>query len=364
MSKRILLFVILVVLLFTSCKKNEASSAFSNRDDINVITNTPEIKDEPEEPPKVPERDLTGLAVDNLTGDYIKEDVAARRPVAVVINNLKKALPQSGISQADIFYEVLAEGDITRIIAVFKDFDSPKIGTVRSARDYFITLAGDTDAIFVHFGGSPQAYSDIKSKKTDNLDGMRDGAFWRDPERFAQKGMYEHSAYTSAEKIFEYVTKKGYRTGLKNNDGLFEFFDEFSYPDGGTLTDTVTVPFSPAYTSVFKYDHKTNLFEKYNGTTPHIDEETGEILKVSNIIIQSTKMWVINNDSAGRREVKLVSSGKGYLVTGGEYTEITWEKTAADSPTKYYDAKGNKLTLNKGKTWICIFQDNGTVTFE
>ncbi|MDR3091039.1 MAG: DUF3048 domain-containing protein [Clostridiales bacterium] len=355
-KRRISILVLALLLAGCGKKPEPAQETLAG----NVVVQT-ELPAEPEPAPPSHE----GEAVDSLTGLYIKEEAARRRPVAVVINNIRKALPQSGISQADLYYEVLAEGGITRIIAVFRDFDSKKIGPVRSARDYFVDFALDHDAVFVHHGGSGTGYAFIKSQGIDHLDGMRDGeAYWRDPARASVSGMYEHSSYTNAEKILAEIGKKEYRTEPKREDSPFDFYDGFSFPADGKFSGKITVPFSSEQRSVFEYDGKSQVYRRFYGENPQIDEETGKQLEVSNVIIQQTQMWIIKGDEAGRRQVSLVGEGKGYLATGGEYTEITWKKVSHESPTQFFDADGNKLKLNKGKTWICVFDSSGDVLFE
>lgn len=353
-KKYVSICMLAILLGFSSCSK-ETEGVMAETDDTYVE----EIEDEIEEI-----EDLTNKSKNLLTGYYIDKDIAKKRPVAVVINNLRKALPQSGISQADLFYEVLAEGDITRIIAIFQDFDSIKIGPVRSTRHYFLDFALDNDAMFVHHGGSPAGYDSIKSLKINNLDGMalEGSAFWRDPERRKQSGMYEHSSYTNKANLLEAIEKYKYRDEkYEDYVGMFQFYDEVTSPANSKESSRISIPFSKAYTSTFEYDSEMGLYSKFQGEDKHIDEETGEQLKVSNIIVQLTDMYIISGDDAGRREVKLVSSGEGYLITNGVYTEIKWEKKSHEEPTKWYFKDGQPLKLNKGKTWICVY--NGEVDF-
>lgn len=341
-------------------------------------TPTPTPAPTPEPTPN-PADLLIGKAINPLTGLYIDEEAAARRPVAVVINNLKKALPQSGLAQADLYYEVLAEGGITRIIPVFQDFNSEKIGPIRSARHYFLDFALDHDAVFVHHGGSQEAgaanaYNAIASLSVNNLDGMRlEGtAFWRDPIRNAQAGMKEHSSYTSAEKIFESMEKLGYRKDRPEDFMLsYLFYDEPSSPRGHEPAFKVTVPFSGAQKSVFEYDEVEKVYKRFQNEEPQIDEETGEQLEVTNILIQFASVYTIAGDTAGRQDATLTGGGDGYLVTNGVVVPITWKKESHHSPTEWYlkavlpeETVEEPILLNKGKTWICVFQKNGSVVFE
>jgi len=302
--------------------------------------------------PVIPE----GCALNVLTGEYIDEEIAARRPVAVVINNLYAALPQSGVSQAAVYYEVIAEGAITRIIAVFQDFDAAKIGSIRSTRHYFLDFALDNDAIFAHHGQSPQGEIDLAALKIDNLNGMKlDGTYyWRDPVRASQPGMKEHSSYTSAENIWKYIEKVGYRTERAAGfDGMFAFYNGPTVPAGGVAAVQIETPFANAFRPSFQYDAETKLYYRTEYNEAQIDVETGGQLAVTNVVVQNVVVRDLN-DAAGRRDVALVSSGTGYLFTNGVVVPLTWEKTSRQSPTQWFDADGNKLKLNVGKTWFCV----------
>ena len=173
---------------------------------------------------------LTGLPVES-------EDASVRRPVAIMINNIKKALPQYGISEASIIFEALAEGGITRLLAVFDDLsDIPQIGTIRSARPYYLDFAESVDAIYVHIGGSPEAYSQIKSRKIDSFDlieGKNNSMYWRDKQRISQSG-YEHSVFTSGERILEKIEETGMRTERDTSYGnAFNFSGDAVYEGCG-----------------------------------------------------------------------------------------------------------------------------------
>jgi hypothetical protein len=301
-----------------------------------------------------PTEDLTGKVVDPLTGLWVSESVAAARPVAVVYNNHHKALPQSGLAQASLYYEVIAEGNITRVVAVFNDLQSAKIGPIRSTRHYFLDLALDYDAVFVHHGGSPQGYEAIRRLNVDHVDGMADDkAFWRDPVRSKQPGMFEHSSYSDAQRIRDAIERYEYQPTLTRKHNLGFAFETTTLAQGLRAVN-ITVPFSEGYTAFFSYDSKQKKYLKFHEDGPHIDEETEEQLAVTNLIVQHAPIEIIAGDDAGRRDVRLVGAGSGYLFTLGKTVPIEWEKKSHETPTRWSFPDGKPLTLNPGKTWICI----------
>ena len=329
-------------------------------------TPTPTPTPEPTPTPD-PGPDLTGLALNPLTGEYIDENIAARRPVAVVINNLNKALPQSGIGQADVIYEVLAEGGITRMIAIFKDFNAEKIGPVRSTRHYFLDFALDNDAVFAHHGGSPQGYNSISNLSINNLDGMalEGKIFFRDPVRRSMPGMLEHSSYTSAEGLLSEIDFKSFRSEMNENARApFDFYGDDEILAGDPVTK-ITVPYSPqSQTGVFEYDSENNVYMRSQNGNIHIDELTGEQLSVSNVLVQYVNMYVIAGDDAGRREVTLVSEGEGMLFTQGISMPVRWSKESHQAPTVWTNVNNEKLVLSKGKTWICVLSNQTDLILE
>lgn len=360
MFKKWLLCGVCCTLLLTGCGKKEESESILEKE-----TQLKEEQEKMEEPEKVeePEEDLTGKGINTLTGLYISSEAANRRPVSVMVNNAPKALPQSGISQADIIYEVLAEGGITRLTAVFKEIeDVAKIGPVRSARDYFTYIALDNDAIYVHHGGSDGGYAAIKKRDIDNINGMYDqSAFWRDKQRMNQPGMLEHSSYTSGEKILSFWEEKGYRQEIKI-EPMLHFYSQENEAIGSDAASNVKLNYSPTQMSEFRYDADFKLYERWQNDKPQIDELTGETVTTKNILIQYVDSRVI--DKEGRLEIDLVGKGNGRLISDGFSKEITWEKSSYDSPTKWFDESGNELKLNTGKTWICVFPFSRNVIIE
>lgn len=346
--RKVVLGILIIALIFMAMGCSKKTEVKEEDISVEIIEKKEEISYE-------------GMAINPLTGLWIDEEVAVRRPVAVMINNMKLALPQSGISQADILYETLAEGNITRLVAIFQDFDAEKIGPVRSTRHYYLNLAFDHDAIFIHHGGSPQAFEAIKNLKPANLNtlsSLESIMAWRDPGRFKQKRMYEHSLYTNAEGIMKGWEKVNYRKEITDGFQHKLNFSEEDYTPEGKIADTIVIPFSNDYITKFQYDTDTGLYKRYQSDKPHIDENNNKQLEFKNIIIQYTNIKLISGDAEGRRDVELIGSGEGLYITNGRAMPITWSKNGYNIPTQFKDTEGNVLKLNKGKTSISIFPNN------
>ncbi|MDR1541646.1 MAG: DUF3048 domain-containing protein [Clostridiales bacterium] len=297
---------------------------------------------------------------DPLTGLLVEEERAASRPMAIVINNHNKALPQSGIGQAAICYEVLAEGNITRIVAIFHGADAQKIGPVRSARHYFIDFAFDYDCIFIHHGGSYQAYDALADWGIASLDAMTlpGATFWRDPERVNVPGMFEHSSYTGSDLLKEAAISKGIRTQISQEKNIgFEFFEKSALLPGSKPAAKIEVPFDSGYEAGFLYDAAKGVYLKTHSGAPHMDDASKEQLSVENVVIQRTSIYLIPGDEAGRREVKTIGEGTGLLATRGGYAPISWRKDSHSSPTRFFFEDGSEMRMNKGKTWICVISN-------
>ncbi len=305
---------------------------------------------EPDPQPEVPAgtNPLTGLPMDPAWEN--------RRPVAVMLNNLKAAQPQLGVSRADVIYEIPAEGGITRMLALYQSLDGVgELGSVRSTRPCYLEAALGHDALLVHAGGSEAAYSDIYSWKVDNMDGVRGGSdadvFWRDPDRKKNNG-YEHSLLTSGENILSYLD--GGRFRLEHEAGWTapQVFAEDGTPEDGDRATRVTVKFSYYKTGVFDYDHATETYLASQYDAPYTDGETGDQVAARNLLVLYTSMKVL--DSEGRLSVKLTGEGEGQFFCGGKTAGIRWSKADRNSPFVYTGPDGKPLALGQGRTYVCI----------
>jgi hypothetical protein len=323
----------------------------------------PEPSPSPEPPPVFAVNRLSGLPLAD-------ESVIDNRPVAVVHNNShnpggrQHALPMHGIGQADIIYETLAEGSITRMLAIYQDLSGiPKIGAVRSARSYFVELALAYDAVFVHVGGSPQAIRDIRNWRADVFNAMNQPSthFWRDSSD--RPGVSsEHTLFTSGERLLELFGRLSRQTVAEDHDNGLRFNAE-RFTEGSPAV-SVRVPFTGNKSTSFAFDEDDGLYyvEQYNDK--FIDGITGEQIAVTNLLVIKTAVSVIPGDAEGRRTIDLQSGGQGYYAAGGQVVPITWSREAHDAPFRYSDDAGNPLELLPGKTYVCIIPNNQTPVFE
>ncbi|MFT9497141.1 DUF3048 domain-containing protein [Anaerosolibacter sp.] len=279
-----------------------------------------------------------------ISGIYTEPENISRRPIAVMLDNQSKARPQAGLDQAEIVYEALAEGGITRYMAIFLMNQPESIGPVRSARPYFIEKALEYDALYVHVGGSPQAFIDLKELKVADIDAMsRDGSiFWRKNHKKAP-----HNMYTSTNALRKAAQNSGYKA-----EGDFSSF-AFNIEDtdiNGSQVSSIEIPYFKDYHPSFQYNVEDKKYDRYINGKPHLDEISQIHLQAKNIIIQKCDTEII--DSVGRLEMTVTGTGTGYFITNGKMTEITWEKKARKGRTKYYDENGKEIRLNPGVTWV------------
>lgn len=288
------------------------------------------------------------------------------RPIAIMLNNIKKAQPQLGISQADIVYEVPVEGGITRMLALYQTVeDVGTLGSVRSARPYFVELALGHDAIYVHAGGSQEAYSDLRSWKVDHMDGVRgaDDAkiFWRDPDRRKNNG-YEHSLITSGEKILEYLGKGKIETEHASGWNSLQAFREGGAPAGETA-EHVKVKFSSYKTGTFDYDAASGKYLVGQYGKEHVDGATGDQVSATNVLVLKTSMAVL--DDVGRLRVQTTGEGEGLYFCGGKTAPIHWSRADRNSAFAYTLEDGSALALAQGNSYVCVISPKtGSVEYE
>ncbi len=297
--------------------------------------------------------------INPLTGLEASYDVSKSRPLGVMLNNIWDALPQVGIGDADIIFECVAEGGITRLFALFSEYNNlDVIGSVRSSRPYYIDFAQTFDAIYCHAGGSEDAYANIANRGINNIDGVRGdplGVYYRDEARM-QTMAIEHTLMTTGAGLIRTIEYCNYRTDLR---------DGFEYPFTfakwgekaelkGSESKAIHLPISSYQTVDYKYDEETDTYLRfqYDGT-PHIDGKDEKQLAFTNVIVLFCNTYPYDN--YGRMKVETVGDGDGYLASGGEYIAIKWHRDNEDGNAIFTRAdNGEVITLNRGKTFINV----------
>ena len=333
MSKKVLLLVMCLIMCFVAgCGKQT---------DRLSVDSTGESSSEETKKPETVKNPLTGL------GD-ISADKAENRPVAVMVNNISTAQPvQTGLTKADIVYETEVEGGITRLLAVFQDVTAAeKIGSIRSARYPYVDLAMGHNAIYVHCG-QDDTYCAPHLKDTDDVDLMSKNYGVRIKNGLSS----EHTLYAYGEKLWSSIVGDGHKTANSSTDTWVNFADENSPVALENTANTVSVPFSASYKSVFKYDSSAGTYTRYFGNTERKDYFTKESESFKNVFVLLT---TIRNYPDNKHREVLLESGDGYYCVNGTYTAIKWSKGAAKNGFKFTKADGTELTVNPGNSWVCV----------
>jgi hypothetical protein len=287
-----------------------------------------------------------------LTGLPITPEELSLRPIAVMIDNFATARPQSGLMNAEIVYEMPAEGGITRYMAIFHHLDTEKIGPVRSARPYFIDKAMEYNAVYIHAGGSNQALEDIQTLKVDALNDLKgDGNFWRSKDRKMPHNLYTNTKLTREVMSVRKLDNKKWSSPV-NVSSQFVDLD-------GKLTNSFSIDYKQGYKVGYQYDQDKKVFFRTINGTRLKDKETGTEISTVNMIVERVSSQVI--DKAGRLELSDIGKGDGYFLTAGKLIQIKWSKDSRQAKTIYTDLKGNPIKLNKGNTWIQVVPDYATI---
>ena len=339
------IFVIILILLILIAAGLLVLKMFNNNKVQEANTNS--ANEEVEEEPIIIQEPKT------LSGDS--------RPIAVMIDNNINAMPQAGLLEADIIYEIIVEGGESRLMLILQDKDLDKIGPIRSARHYFLDYALENDAIYVHYGWSPQAQADITSLGVDNINGIYESSenFWRVTDKYAP-----HNAVTSTDSILEIANRKGYRIKKDKENVLNYVVDEVELEDG-EIANTVTIPYSAGNIVEYEYDQDLKEYVRYSRGEKQVDWDTGKTVTTKNIIIEKAQNTTLNDGSGkGRQTLDNIKELDGYYITNGKVIEITCDKTSRSGQTVYKDLEGNEINVNDGKTFIQICPIDAEITFE
>lgn len=295
------------------------------------------------------------VIVSYLSGLTCEEDDLKKRPVAVMMDNHPGARWQKNINQAEVVFEIPVEGTFTRYMAVYLINEPVEIGSVRSARPYFVSLAYGLNAVYVHAGGSEEAKANCRNWGIVDMDAIVASTtdFWRVDHKFAP-----HNLYTSFEKIREFELS---RYG-ENQQEVPEPLGEFSEERPMGEIQNFTINYFDDNQTRYEWDETVDRYRRYKDGELHIDESDDSPVYVDNIIIFNLSSQVLDNE--GRLGINTVGSGEGNLVVNGERMPIRWEKTAHEEPLVFTDVEGNYIPLKSGNTWIHILDQRGEVIWE
>lgn len=290
----------------------------------------------------------------------------AGRPFAVVVENHVDSRPQSGLSQADLVYEALAEGGITRFLAVFQSEDVTSIGPVRSARTYFNDWAQELKAIYVHVGGNSDALYYIKQ----GIAGVSDAdQFFNDPYflRVSSRPM-PHNTYTSTVRLF--ALAKARKFDLTPSYESFLFKDDQAAASSEGVVNTISIDFSlPAFGVSWHYDSASNSYIRYQAGKKAIDVGNNSEIEAKNIIIQRVANWPVESDTILAISMGTRDGGDAEYYLDGKKIQGSWKYI--NGRTKFFKKNvlngqetNTEMEFNRGKTWIEVVPPDRTVTGE
>lgn len=336
MRKMFLCCIMLLLMLVTACSKDTEEAANEEVEEQEEVV--VEEEEEPEEPEFKHIYPLTGIGTN--------EDVN-HRIVSVMVNNHSAARPQSGLSKADIVFEILAEANITRFLALFHSEQPEVVGPVRSAREYYFELANDYGAIYVYHGADQFINDMIYERNIDYIDGFyndNDGVLFK-RESFRKA---PHNSYFQFGEVYRAAEDRGYDI-IADIEPL-PFLGEDEQPVGEDATQIdIAYSSSPADVVTYTYDSETGSYFRYSGGELTVELDTEEPIKVENVFVVETSHRVF--DEVGRREIDLKTSGQAILFQGGKMQRLEWvNKDGRIIPVK----DGQPVGFIPGKTWVNV----------
>lgn len=366
------------LLLLTGCRKTEDTQTSLQPIETSAPSSSSNVTGE-EQPEQTidtnePAADVppaAGMVKSHITNEWVPEEIAGRRPIAVMIPNTKTA-SQYGLSSADVLYECNVESSITRLMGIWENWDDlDKLGNVRSSRDYFMYWSFEWDAFHVHYGGPFYMDGLLARKDADNINLNVDISktyHFRD----TAKNDFDN-AFTKSSLIEKYIEDAHYSLEYRTNYSDEQHFLFAPVTDPNLLTqyenaiDASLVDLSLAYpltNCYFMYNEETGLYDRYQHLSgepegPHMDLANNTQLAFKNLLIQNTYFEV--RDEKGYLSFQCHDTTRdGWFFTNGKGIHVNWEKTSDYGATRYYDDDGNEIKLNTGKTMICILEDGDT----
>lgn len=299
-----------------------------------------------------------------LDGQSTPRSHAMRRPLAVIVENYAPdSRPQSGLGQASTVIETLAEGGITRFMAIYLEHDSAKVGPVRSTRIYFDHWAGAFHSILAHVGGNddaqaalwtmPKVFNIDENKWEVSLTDTGTPLFWR-----GQNRLPPHNMYTSTYKLRAYANRN-HQNWAYTGAYLLHKHPSARHGHVGTISIQFEDPLNPApqppYAVKYVYQQRSNAYLRYMGGSPHVDADTGKALQPSNVIVMETgnaSADAAAGPTLGSIIIPVIGSGKAFFFRDGTVQQGTWQQANTFAPLRFFDKKGRQAAFNPGQTWI------------
>ena len=317
--------------------------------------NKNDTKEELKLPKEKEQKKVTIIDVDSKT-----------RPYAVMINSLNEALPQSGLDKAYIVYEIMVEYGITRMLALFKDVDFEKVGSIRSVRSQYLPYVFENDAILVHAGGQKEALERIANEKIKDID--VDGAYGIRDTELRKTRAYEHTLFTNTNLLSKAIQDMNIKNTTDTKNLLTYSADELDLSNYETIeANNISIKYSDYRTSNYSYDTDSKTYLRSMNDTKNIDLVTGEQYKVKNIIVYSAvyTTYTVQRSNTPYQKIEDIASGEGYYITDGVALPITWSKSSEKSQTVYkIKEDGKELVVNDGNTYIQIYPTTGNLNIE
>jgi hypothetical protein len=288
-----------------------------------------------------------------LTGRLVKPALAARHPIAVMVDDQAGARPQSGFNQASVVWQAPAEGGIPRYMLIFGEGDPPAVGPVRSSRYYFITWAAEWRALYVHVGGSPQAMSTLAASGSGqlvyNADEFRWGGtfLWRIPQRPSP-----HNVYTDGKHLRALAARVGATAPAAGPAWTFGPGAPLAdRPAGARLEITY-----PANRIAYRYDRASNTYPRFVGGEPQIDAADGRQVAPENVVVMTVVFGPLNDGHPNKRRLEAQNIGRGpaWIASNGVTIRGTWRKASIDAPTRFYGSDGREIVLTAGQTFVQV----------
>ncbi|GAB3804658.1 DUF3048 domain-containing protein [Virgibacillus kimchii] len=334
MRKIVFLLIAAVILIFAGCSGESGEAQDNEGKDSSLQDKTEKEEQFDEVYP------LTGLGTN---------DGADQRTIGVMVNNHKEARPQTGLSKADIVFEILAEARITRLLALYQSEIPEVVGPVRSAREYYFTLANNYDALYVYHGAADFVNEMIRNRGIDHLDGA---VYDNDGTLFKRESFREapHNSYALLDTAYDRAEGKGYETVI-NQEALPFLAEDQTADISGEAAKHVEVVYSdnPMNIVEYEYDPNSEKYIRYSDREKTVEMDTGEEIKLDNVFVIETYHETI--DAQGRRSIDLDSGGDAYLLQKGQVLQLQWENREG----RIVPVQGGEvLGLVPGKTWVNV----------